>query len=470
MIRRPLWLVAAAGLLVGGLTCAAPAAASGAFTVTRIAGANRDATAVAASRELFPASGSAKAVVLASNAAFADALAGAPLAATKGGPLLLTTPTGLDPLVATEVMRVLPAGGTVYILGGVAAVDPAVDAALASDGLQVQRLAGANRFATAVAVAGALGNPTTVFEATGLDFPDGLAAGAAAFHARAAVLFTDGSTQAPETAAYLAAHPGTNYAIGGPAHQADPGATAIVGSDRYATAADVATTFWPAPDSQNTAIGFASGVTFPDALSGGANIAGHGGPLLLVPPDGALPAGVASYLAALPTSITTGLLYGGTAAVGDDVASEIWGEPPGAGRCHTTDLSITTGNGDSAAGHPTVLLILTNTSGATCAVSGYVGLQMLDSSGLAVPTAVAPNGGMLSNQPLAQVVTLAPGQQASTLVMWTDVPTGTQACPTATKLAVTPPDEASSLTVATTIDSCGGVLDVTALRAGNTAP
>jgi hypothetical protein len=342
-----------------------------------------------------------------------------------------------------------------------------VDATLVAKGFKVQRLSGADRFATAVAVAGALGNPATVLEATGLDFPDGLAAGAAAVQAGAAVLLTNGPIQALETGVYLAAHPGTHYAIGGPAHQADPTATAVVGSDRYASAVDVAATFWAAP---KVFIGFASGATFPDALSGGANIGGHGGPLLLVPPTGPLPSSVGSYLGALPATTTTGLLYGGLAAVGDDVNAEIWGEPPASGRCHTAGLSVTTGQGNSSAGHPTVLLIFTNTSGSTCAVSGYVGLQMLDASNNALPTTVVPNGGMLSNQPLAQVVTLAPGQQASTLVMWTDVPTGAQACSTSTKVQVSPPDEPTSLTVAATIVSCGGELDVTALRAGAQAP
>ena len=456
-------------LLLLGLASTSAAAASGGFTVVRIAGATRDATAVAASDELFPAPASAKAVVLASNAAFPDALVGAPLAAAKNGPLLLTTPTELDPIVAAEIVRVLPVGGTVYVLGGAAAIGPSVDAALDADGFAVQRLSGTNRFATAVAVAGALGNPTTVLEATGLDFPDGLAAGAAAVHSGAAVLLTDGSTQAAETTAYHLAHPGPDYAIGGPAALADPNATAIVGSDRYATAAAVAARFWAPPASQSTYVGCASGVAFPDALSGSANIAGHSGPLLLVPPAGPLPPSLDSYLATLP-QVSTGLLYGGTAAVSDAVSAEIWGEPPSAGRCHTSGLSVATGPGDSAAGHPTVLLIFTNTSGASCAVSGYVGLQMVDGSGDVLPTNVISNGGMLSNQPLAQVVSLAPGQQASTLVMWTDVPTNTQACTTAAKLEVTPPDESASIAVAATIESCSGELDVTALRAGNQAP
>jgi len=467
MVKRTVGALVGAGLVMSGLIGVTPATAAPGFTLTRIAGANRDATAVAASAELFPMAGAAKVVVLASNASFADALAGAPLAAMKGGPLLLTTPTTLDPAVETEIVRVLPAGGTIDILGGPAAIDPSVDTALTAKGFVVQRIAGANRFATAVAVAAALGNPSEVLEATGLDFADGLSAGAAAYHEGTAVLLTNGGVQAPETAAYLASHAGPHFAIGGPAHQADPSATPIVGTDRYATGVDVADTFWATPSAY---VGFASGAAFADALSGSANIAGHGGPLLLVPPSGLLPTSVASYLSAAPATTANGLLYGGSAAVGDGVAAEIWGEPPAAGRCHTSGLSLTTAPGNSSAGHPTTLLVLTNTSASACSISGYVGLQMLDSSLNPITTTVVRNGGMLSLLPPAAIVAVGPGQQASALVQWSDVPTGAQACKTSAQLDVTPPDESTALRVAVAITSCTGELDVSALQAGAVAP
>jgi len=157
-----------------------------------------------------------------------------------------------------------------------------------------------------------------VFEATGLDFPDGLSAGAAAAARHGVVLLTDGAVQAPETAAYLATHPGPHYAIGGPAASADPAATAVVGADRFATAVTVASRFFTGP----TIAGFASGSAFPDALSGGTSIGAQGGPLLLVPPSGPLPSSLSTYLATT-TSIATGLLYGGTSVVGADVQAEL---------------------------------------------------------------------------------------------------------------------------------------------------
>jgi hypothetical protein len=97
------------------------------------------------------------------------------------------------------------------------------------------------------------------------------------------------------------------YAVGGPAAAADTTATALAGADRYATATAVATQFFTAP----TTIGVASGVTFADALSGGAYLAHAGGPLVLSDPA-VLPASTSTYLTANAATVTTATLFGGT--------------------------------------------------------------------------------------------------------------------------------------------------------------
>ena len=290
------------------------------ISIARLAGSTRDLTSVAASKSLFPVQSSANTVVLASDASFADALAGGPLAASKGGPLLLTPPTGLTSGVSAEITRVLPKGDTVYILGGTAGISSSVDSQLTSMGYSPKRLAGSDRYGTAVAIADAMGDPTNVIEVSGLNFPDGLSAGAAAGQINACVLLTNGTSQASATASYLQAHPGGQHvAVGGAATQADPKAVGIAGQDRYQTAAMVASAFF---QSGPMDAGFASGLAFPDALSGGANMGSRGGPLLLVPSSGPLPSPVSQYLAGT-SSIVGGFIYGGTAAVGADVQSEL---------------------------------------------------------------------------------------------------------------------------------------------------
>jgi len=89
------------------------------------------------------------------------------------------------------------------------------------------RYGGANRFDTAVVIAGdGLGNPQTVLLATGNDFPDALGAGAAAGGGGGAVLLTADETMPPETAGYLDTFPdATLFWVGGQAARAVPAAT-----------------------------------------------------------------------------------------------------------------------------------------------------------------------------------------------------------------------------------------------------
>jgi hypothetical protein len=288
--------------------------------VQRISGATRFDTAIATSQDQFFVSGSAAAVVLTRADTYPDALAGVPLAAKVGGPLLLTSSNSLSDAVRAEIIRVLPAGGPVYILGGTSAVSAAVATTITGLGFVVHRLAGANRFATAVAGAGGPGHPTTVFEATGLNFPDALAGGPAAIEAGAAILLTNGSVPAAETTAYLAAHTGgTHYALGGPAAAADPTATAISGADRYQTAALVAETFFHTP----AVAGVATGTNFPDALAAGPDLASRDAPLLLVPPVGVLPPGTTGQLLEYAQTLRSALVFGGTTSISDAVGAQV---------------------------------------------------------------------------------------------------------------------------------------------------
>jgi putative cell wall-binding protein len=289
--------------------------------VTRIAGPDRIATSVAASMTL-PA-GTASSVVLTRSDGFADALAGTPLAAATQGPVLLTPSNlGLDARVRQEIQRVLPAGKTVYVLGGPAAVPTSVDATLSSDGFVVRRLQGADRYATAVAIAhDGLGDPSTQLLATGLDFADALAGGAAAAQVPggAAILLTAGSTVPAPTAAYLGQHPARRFAIGGPAAAAmGDGATAIVGTDRAGTAFQIAVDFFGVPSS----VILASGQNFPDALSAGPIAARLQIPILLTG-QSVLPEDTGNYLGYLRAPLRSGVVMGGVGAIDDNLLEAI---------------------------------------------------------------------------------------------------------------------------------------------------
>jgi hypothetical protein len=287
--------------------------------VSRLAGSDRVATAIAISKDAFPAA-SAGAVVLSRSDLFADALAGTPLAVAKGGPLLLTASTSLDGRTRSEIQRVLPSGETVYLLGGTGALSSSVEAEIVAAGYQAVRYAGNDRYGTAVAIADqGLSNPATLLLATGTNFPDALSGGAAAAKVSGAILLTAGSAMPPATADYLSAHPSaTRWALGGPAAAADPGATAIVGADRYETSRKVAETFFSTLDT----VGVASGTNFPDALSGGAHVGKKGGPMLLTSPS-SLSATIRGYLEANAAAIGAAFVYGGAAAVSNAVLSAV---------------------------------------------------------------------------------------------------------------------------------------------------
>lgn len=304
---------------ISALTSAASTWTMARPVVERLSGETRIASAIAASRSIFGAA-AAQAVVLVRSDGFADALAATPLAAAKVAPLLLTGSSALDDTVLAEITRVLPAGRTVYLLGGTGALSDDVAARLESWGYVTERYAGDDRYATAAAVAEqGLGSPRTVIETTGLSFADALAAGAAATKTGAAVLLTAGDQQSPDTAAYLSAHRPTRFALGGPAALADPDATPVVGADRYETAVLAARRFFTAP----AVLGVASGRSFPDALAGGTHAALNGAPLLLLPTTGALPVSVEIYLRELGASPPSAFLYGGTAAVDEAVATAL---------------------------------------------------------------------------------------------------------------------------------------------------
>jgi hypothetical protein len=287
-------------------------------TLTRLAGADRTLTAIAVSQNGFE-NGVAGAVVITRSDLYPDALSGTPLAVHENAPMLFTAPTTLNPGTEAELQRVLPAGRTVYVLGGSAAIAPATTARLSQDGYRVVRLAGATRFDTAVAIARYLGTPNDILLATGMDQGDALAAGAAAAKLGGVVVLTDDGVMPAVTTAYLASENGVaQFALGGPAAAAAPSATPLVGADRYATSVLVAQRFFPTP----TVVGFANGFAFPDAMSGGTAMGEKHGPLILVAPD-VLPQSVGGYLRSVSTTVTTAFVYGGTAVIPDSELQQI---------------------------------------------------------------------------------------------------------------------------------------------------
>ncbi len=163
----------------------------------RVAGADRYETAARSASEI-----GGDAVYVAGN--WPDALSVSALAAAQRRPILLVTRDAVPAATgaAFEALGV----ADVTVVGGPAAVDQAV---LDQLGQGVRRVAGGDRYATSLEVtklavtAGA--SPQDVTLATGLAFPDALAAGPAVAAAGGVLLLLDGEAPAgsPSTYAYL---------------------------------------------------------------------------------------------------------------------------------------------------------------------------------------------------------------------------------------------------------------------------
>ena len=195
----------------------------------------------------------ARHVVLARMDVFADALAGSVL--TGHAPLLFTAGDELDDRTANEIGRVLPDGGTVYMLGGPAALSPAIEASLAEAGHRPLRLSGASRVETALAIADEAidGTQTEVAIARADVWADAITAGGWAADTATPILITQTDLLHPAVASWLEVHEDLDVvALGGAAALSDEvvdsaDATRVAGVNRYATAVTLADQIWPAP-------------------------------------------------------------------------------------------------------------------------------------------------------------------------------------------------------------------------------
>jgi putative cell wall-binding protein len=265
--------------------------------VTRISGADRYATAVAASRSAFTTS---SAVVLAGGSGAADALSASGLCGAMNAPLLLTPTTSLRDDVLAEIDRL---GATsVFIVGGQSAVSGNVYESLVSDygADHVVRLSGADRYETAASVAAAVrgieGTPTAALVTRGDGFADALSASAIASSRGVPVLFVKGASVPLATQLALGALPPDEAIIFGGEGAISSGVEATVrgltshhtatrwaGTDRYATAAAVAAGAVGRGWLTWSYVGLATGTEYADGLAGGVAVGRSGGPLTATP-------------------------------------------------------------------------------------------------------------------------------------------------------------------------------------------
>jgi secreted trypsin-like serine protease len=191
LLPQRLVVVGGQGAITDGVAQAAAAAAG--TSATRLSGPDRYATAAALAADAYP--GGAGTVFVTVGTAFPDAVASGPVAGgADGGPVLLTRTSELPAATRDRLAELAP--HQVRILGGTSAVDAGVQAEIAAllPGASIQRVAGADRFATSAALSATAFAPgvPVVYLATGLAFPDALASGPVGVLNGAPVLLLDG--------------------------------------------------------------------------------------------------------------------------------------------------------------------------------------------------------------------------------------------------------------------------------------
>ncbi len=263
----------------------------------RLAGTNRFETSAEISKGLI-ADDAAEAIVLVDGQNFPDALAAAPFASSVGAPILMTVGSeGVIPDdVKAEIERIdSDYNADIYIVGGTGAVS---DQAIASlhemgyDADSITRVAGTNRYLTAVEVAKETSknmDVDTVFIANGHSFPDALGGGSAAALNNGVILFTAADVLNGDTKEYIEKEGIENVVIlGGTGAVSEKVENELkgmcdnvsrqAGLNRYNTGLEIAKKYFPKTDT----ILIATGNDFADALAGGPLAAYQDAPLLLI--------------------------------------------------------------------------------------------------------------------------------------------------------------------------------------------
>jgi putative cell wall-binding protein len=292
------------------------------FCPPRLAGADRYATAVAVARDH---ASYAPTVVLASGepTATADALVAAPLARAKEAALLLTQAARLPAVTRAEITR--RAATSAFLVGGTGAISNAVANELASLGVtSVVRISGRDRYATAAAVAEAMGGSRPdVMVSSGVDgsMVDGLVlSGPAAALGRPILLVERDRVPSATLAALTTLGATSTVVAGGTGAVSDavvsslPAARRLAGTSRFTTATAVAT--WAKSVMPVDRVVLASGEdgSLVDMLS-----AGQLGRPILISTSTSMPSSTGTWLAQ-NTRLSQVVVVGGQAAVSDPVA------------------------------------------------------------------------------------------------------------------------------------------------------
>ncbi|MGK0466717.1 SpoIID/LytB domain-containing protein [Clostridium sp.] len=266
---------------------------SKATNVIRLSGSNRTETSIAIAKQQYTDK-VPDAVVLATATNFADALAGSGLAYKYNAPLLLVNKTvNRSKNILDYIKANLTKDKKIYILGGTGAVSEEISEYLTTTGYEIIRLGGDNRYETNQKIVENLNIPkeTSIVLTTGTAFADALSISSIADIKGYPILLNGKNSLEDSVSDYITdIQPTTIYMIGGTGALSANIETEIKsldskidivrlgGANRYETSMKILEHFGLNTDT----VAVATGIDFPDALSGSVLAARLNSNVLLV--------------------------------------------------------------------------------------------------------------------------------------------------------------------------------------------
>lgn len=331
--RKALISAVAAGALA--VATAGTALATTDVQAQRLAGGDRYLTSQAIANATFQGEDVTVAIV-ASGESYPDALAASYLAGALDGPVVLTAKNSLSQ-AAVDTLTGLNVSG-VIVVGGTAAVSETVVEQIAATGIEVDRLAGNDRYGTARAIAGAAPEEQigsldssigrTALLASGEGFADALSGGPLAYGSAFPLVLTPTATLSTQAAAAINELGIEQVVILGGSAAVSPAVEAqvealgvevrrVAGNDRTLTATAIADVAVDELGYSVTHANLARGDDFADALAGSANAGQEIAPILLTLRSDSLGTAAASWFTKHDATLASIHVFGGSSAIDD---------------------------------------------------------------------------------------------------------------------------------------------------------
>ena len=289
---------------------------------------------------------------------FPDAMSAAPLAKKYNAPILLTEANTLNPYTSSELSRLNVQN--VFIIGGQAVVSQSIEDALKARGIKVTRLAGQDRYDTALQVAAKLGKPKEIAVVNADDFHDGMSIASIAAIKGMPIILTSKDYMPTSVQNYLKSNNKVNqvYVVGGTDEISNnifsliPNAKRIGNGDVYSRNVDVIDAF--KSELNMSTIYIASAKNFPDSLAASALAPKTSSPVIFVDNSVAEPTQTL-----LKSIIVNNIkILGGAAAVSDYMEQSLQALPLSV--ASTSNITDTIIQGQKYTPRPTIVVTATD--------------------------------------------------------------------------------------------------------------